>query len=213
MNNELTDITFILDKSGSMSNIVTDTIGGVNTFVQTQKEAPGKASLSMIQFDHEYTPVYSCVDVHSVENLTNKTYIPRGNTALLDAIGRTIVTTGNRLAAMDEKDRPSKVLMVIITDGFENASREFSKESISKMIKLQEETYNWDFVYLGANQDAIATGSSMNFAANNSYDFAATPKGVRDAYDTLAEKTCMYRSGDISKGDFFSAEDRAKQDL
>ncbi len=213
MNQELTDITLILDKSGSMNSIRTDTIGGVNAFLEKQKEVPGKAYISMIQFDHGYVSTYSCRNIQEAPVLTDRTYVPQGNTALLDAIGRTIVATGERLARLEESQRPGKVLMVIITDGEENSSHEYKQDVIATMIKHQEEVYNWDFVYIGANQDAITTGKAMNFAQNNSYDFAATPRGIQDVFSTLADVTACYRGGTLAKGQFFNQSDRDKQDL
>jgi len=213
MNNELTDITMILDKSGSMHSIRNDTIGGVNTFINKQKETPGKATLSMVQFASRREVLYSCKDIKDVDNLTINTFIPHGNTALLDTIGTTIKETGVRLSAMKEEDRPGKVLFVIITDGEENYSKEFTKEQIAEMIKLQETTYNWDFIYLGANQDAITVASTMGMSAGNSFSFAANAKGTKDMFSAVSDNTVKYRGGGLVKGHYFSDEDRAKQNL
>jgi len=213
MKEDLTDINIVLDRSGSMSSVRDDTIGGFNTFLQSQKEAPGEAQLTLVQFDHEYEIVYNGVDVQSVSELTTKTFVPRGSTALLDAIGRTINSTGARLAEMPEEERPGKVIFVILTDGEENSSAEFTKDQINEMIKLQTEIYNWDFVFLGANQDAIKTGASIGIVAGNAMTYAATADGVGDTYRSSGASMTAYRVGDVDlKSKFFSDEDRKKQE-
>jgi hypothetical protein len=213
MRNDLTDINIVLDRSGSMEVVRTDTIGGFNTFLQSQKEAPGEATLTLAQFDDQYEIVYGGKNIQDVPPLTAKTFVPRGSTALLDAIGRTINATGSRLEAMPEDERPGRVLFVILTDGQENASREFKKDQINKMIEDQTDIYQWDFVFLGANQDAIQEGSGMGFMAGNSMTYSVSASGVSAAYSSLSMSACGYRSGDGQlKTMFFSDEDRKKQE-
>lgn len=215
MNNDLTDINFILDRSGSMSTIKDDTIGGFNSFIDSQKKAPGEATMSLHQFDDEYSTVYENINISEVVNLSDTTFVPRGMTALLDAIGRTINSTGARLAKLQEDKRPGKVIFVILTDGGENASKEFSHTKINEMITHQEETYDWDFIFLAANQDAIQTGAMLGIKAGNAMTFAATSKGTQDSYDTIAASMTMYRSASatMKKSNFFSDEDKAKQEV
>lgn len=214
MRDNLTDITIVLDRSGSMSTVQQDTIGGFNTFLNEQKNAPGDATLSLVQFDDHYEVVHTAVNIKDVPELNETTFVPRGMTALLDAIGKTIVTTGQRLAAMAEADRPSKVVFVILTDGGENSSREYIDSSkIKEMIKHQTEAYNWDFVFLGANQDAITVASSMGMLGGNAMTYASNSAGTASAFTSVANAMNCYRSGDLSKKTaFFTDEDRTLQE-
>jgi len=212
MNDNLTDISIVLDRSGSMESTRSDTIGGFNTFLKAQKEAEGDAILTLAQFDHQYEIVHNGVKIKDVPELDMRTYVPRGMTALLDAIGRTINETGLRLDSLAEKDKPGKIIFVIITDGYENASSEFTREKINEMIKHQTDKYNWDFVFLGANQDAIAVGKSYGFMAGNSMSYAQTARGATAMFTSVAENTTKYREGDLSKKSaFFTEKDRTEQ--
>jgi hypothetical protein len=158
MRTDLTDITVVLDRSGSMQSCRSDAEGGLNNFVQEQKKAPGHALFTLVQFDHEYEFVHNGISIQDVPQLA---LVPRGRTAMYDAIGRAINETGKRLGAMPEDQRPGLVVFVILTDGAENASREFKQEQIKAMIELQQSQYQWKFIYLGANQNAIATASGI----------------------------------------------------
>ena len=212
MKGNLTDISVVLDRSGSMQSVRSDTIGGFNAFLKTQKEAPGEALLTLAQFDHEYEVVYSGKGIKDAPELSSETFVPRGQTALLDAIGRTINATGARLSAMAEDQRPGKIIVVIITDGQENNSREFSRPQINEMIKHQKEAYSWDFVFLGANQDAIQAGVSLGVNSGNSMTFAANKRGVTSAFASVGANMCSYRAADGGlKKEFFSPEDRKQQ--
>ena len=150
------ELVCIIDRSGSMEAIRSDVIGGFNTFIESQRQVPGTASVTLVLFDNQYEVAYQNVDLKSVENLTDKTFVPRGTTALLDAVGRTINEVGARLAKTDEHDRPEKVMVCILTDGMENASKEFSRTKIHEMITHQRDNYQWEFSFLAANQDAFA---------------------------------------------------------
>ncbi len=158
MRSDLTDITVVMDRSGSMNVCLTDAEGGLNHFLDEQKKQPGEALFTLVQFDHEYEFVHRGVPIRTVPYCT---LVPRGNTALLDAVGRAIVETGERLSKMNEADRPALVVVVIITDGEENASKEFNRTKIKEMISHQQTAYNWQFTYLGANQDAFAEAGSL----------------------------------------------------
>lgn len=195
----LTEIAVILDRSGSMQSIRDDAIGGFNSFLEAQKAVSGEAKFSLILFDNEYeTPVLR-QDLLHVKPLTDKTFVPRGATALYDAIGRTVNAIGADLANMPETERPSKVIIAILTDGMENSSREFAKAQISEMVKHQEEKYAWEFIYLGANQDAFDVGGALGMRAENIANFAATGVGTRGAYETANRLTTRYRTHDTEE--------------
>lgn len=208
MNHDLTDITIILDRSGSMQGVRDDTIGGYNTFISEQAKLPGEARMTLVQFDDQYERVYMGVRVGEVRPLDHKTFVPRGSTALLDAIGRTISETGSRLAALAEADRPGKVIMVIITDGYENASKEFKRERVFSLINHQREHYSWDFVFLGANQDAIAAGAAIGVMASKVMSYAADAKGMQDVFASTSNYVGTMRATGQAT---FSDDDRAKQ--
>lgn len=199
MNNELTDITIVLDRSGSMSSVQADTIGGYNTFLKAQREAKvGACAVSLVQFDDLYEVVYSGKPVAVAPDLNALTFVPRGGTALLDAIGKTIVTTGMRYAGMSEYDRPGKVLFVIVTDGGENASREYDNAKINEMIALQRDAYKWDFIFLGANQDAISAGASLGLGMSKTMNYASNAMGTQSAFSTVS--AYAVRSRGMSSG-------------
>jgi hypothetical protein len=207
--NDLTDISIVLDRSGSMASVWEDTIGGFNSFIEAQRKLPGACSVSAIQFDNKYDTLYTARPVSEAPLLNKETYIPRGMTALLDAIGRTITNTGARLSALPEDQRPSKVIFVILTDGAENSSREFSREQVFLMIKLQREAYQWEFVFLGANQDAIATAAGLGMAAGSSMTYAANAKGTLRAFASASNYVGQSRAGAADAA--FSDEDRKAQ--
>jgi hypothetical protein len=210
MRQDATHITIVLDRSGSMCAVAGDTIGGFNKFLADQKAVPGFATLTLAQFDHEYEIVHNSKPVAEVPPLDDKTFVPRGNTALLDAIGRTIVATGATLAGMPEDQRPAKVVFVIITDGQENASREYTRAKVLEMITHQRETYAWEFVFLGANQDAIAAGSSLGISVANSLTYASNAVGTQSAFASASSNTRSYRTG-AAKTAAFSDSDRDQQ--
>jgi len=169
-----TDITMVLDRSGSMQSIKDDTIGGFDAFTSEQRRLPGRCTVSLVQFDNVYEEVYTGRDLADVPGLT---LVPRGSTAMLDAIGRAVNATGARLAAMPEDARPGTVIVGIMTDGLENASREFTYPMVKALIEQQEQVYGWTFMYMGANQDAIEVGASLGVARDRSLTYAG-PKVV-----------------------------------
>jgi uncharacterized protein YegL len=168
------EIVIILDRSGSMVSVRNDTIGGFNTFVEEQKKTTvGECLLTLVQFDNEYEVVYSGKPITEVPLLNKGNYIPRGSTALLDAIGKTINEVGARLSKMNEEDRPSLVIFVTQTDGQENASLYFRSEQIKEMIKHQTYFYNWQFVFLGADQDSFQA-EEIGISRSNTYNYLST---------------------------------------
>lgn len=192
MNTNLTEIVFILDRSGSMGTLVSDTIGGYNEFIKKQKELPGEAVLTTVLFDDKYELLHDRVNIKDVKDITHKEYYVRGTTALLDAIGKTINSVGGRFANMTENERPSKVIFVITTDGQENASKEFNLTRINEMITHQTDKYSWQFIFLGANIDAVSVGNSLGITMSANY--SADSGGTRSLYSTISNATESYRS-------------------
>jgi uncharacterized protein YegL len=212
MRDDLTDITIVLDRSGSMSSIRGDTIGGFNTFVKDQAAQPGACRVTLVQFDDQYEPNYTAVDAREVVPLNEDTYQPRGSTALNDAFGRAIVSTGARLRAMAEKDRPAKVIFVVITDGAENASKEYSKAKVRQLVEQQERDYKWNFVYIGAGIDAMSEGGQYGAAAASTYNVSASGQGVKRAFAKMSGKFVDYRATNDAGALSFTEADRKEQE-
>lgn len=206
-----TDITIILDRSGSMDSVKSDTIGGFNSFLSSQQKNETEAALSLVQFDDQYETLYIDKDIRQADKLTDQTFEPRGMTALFDAIGRTINSVGQRLANLNESERPDKVLLVIMTDGLENASKEFSAERISEMIKHQRNNYSWEFMFIGANQDAVLSAQQIGIATAASITYAANSEGTNLAFAQMSEKINNYRVSSAPAALAFNDEDRDEQ--
>ena len=177
-----TEIVCILDRSGSMSAIQDDTIGGFNEFLTRQKKVEGEARLTLVLFDDQYEVVHSGVDLKAVAPLTKDTFVPRGSTALLDAIGRTLSTLADRIARASPPKRPDRVIIAILTDGEENASREYGRQSIFDMIAKLREKRGWEFVFLAANQDAMAAAASLSIDSRSTMGFRSDGEGTRKAF-------------------------------
>src|SRR3990172_13083645 len=195
----LTEIVCILDKSGSMASVKNDAIGGFNTFIKDQKNVAGEATLSLIMFAAGYSIIYEGKNIKDAPDLDDKTFIPGGSTALLDAIGKTINAVGVRLSNISEQDRPSKVIFVILTDGEENSSREFTKDKINEMITHQKDTYNWAFIYLAANQDVLQEARNIGISAGQTMNYDSTPQGTRHVYGVMASTVTNFRTTGDSK--------------
>ncbi len=199
MKEGLTEIISLVDRSGSMQSILDDAIGGFNTFLRSQQDQPGEAKLSLILFDHEYQIVHQAVDIQQVEPLNQDTYVPRGSTALLDAVGKTIDAVGERLAATPESEKPAQVIISILTDGYENASQTYSKPKVAEMIKHQTEKYNWAFEFQAANMDAFAAAKELSIAPDRVVQFEATGEGVRDAFVQQSQRISAMRTRDMDE--------------
>lgn len=206
-----TDITVILDRSGSMNRVKADTIGGFNNFVETQRKVKGQASLSLIQFDDQYEVLYINKDIALADKLTDETFLPRGMTALLDAVGITINSAGQRFAALPTEERPDKVLFVILTDGFENASKEYKSSKINEMITHQRGKYKWEFMFIGANQDAVLSAQEIGIPASAALTYAGNAKGTEILYSRVASKIASYRQSENAAALQFTDEDRKEQ--
>jgi uncharacterized protein YegL len=188
MRPDLTDITLVVDRSGSMQEIRTDAEGGVNAFIENQAKESGQAYLTLVQFDTEYEFLHKGAPIDQVPKYT---LTPRGATALLDAIGRAINETGERLSKMDEADRPGLVVFVVMTDGLENSSREFSKSRIREMIQHQQEKYGWQFTFLGADQDAFAEADALGIDPAGAARFKKD--NIEAAYRATSAKVARMR--------------------
>lgn len=192
----ITEIVCVLDRSGSMESIVDDAIGGFNTFLKTQKESPGEAVMSVVLFDDQYELLHSGKPLPAISRLDRQTYVPRGSTALYDAIGKTIDDVGERLARLAESERPNKVLFVILTDGHENASHKYTSQQIHQLITHQRNVYSWEFLFLAANQDAFVVSQGLGISGGNSLNFQATSQGTHGMYHKLAKAAINYRAMD-----------------
>lgn len=193
MDMNLTEIIFLLDRSGSMEGLESDTIGGFNSFIANQSKQKGKTIVTVVLFDDKYEILWNGIDAEKVK-LTNKEYFVRGSTALLDAVGKTILDVGVRLSNTNENERPGKVIFVITTDGMENSSCEFTHNKVKQLIKHQQEKYSWEFIFLGANIDAAKEADTIGICADNAYNYEASKSGVESMYRmacaAVSEKRC-----------------------
>jgi len=188
MNKNLTEIAYILDRSGSMTSLRESAISGFNTFLKEQQKTPGDARFTLVLFDHEYFLHADRTPIRKVPTLDATSYEPRGSTSLLDAIGRAIDELGKHLADTPEKDRPGKVIVAIYTDGYENSSTDYSAAQIRKMIRHQTDVYSWEFLFLAANEDAIATATAYGIAPQNASSVAASALGNQSVYASLSRR-------------------------
>ncbi|WP_190300388.1 vWA domain-containing protein [Rufibacter hautae] len=177
-----------------MTSILDDAIGGFNTFLKTQQDTPGEAVMSVVLFDNEFELVHKAKPLHDIPPFNHSTFVPRGSTALLDAVGLTIREIGVRLAALPESERPNKVLFVILTDGHENASNHYTPEQINEMITHQRNVYKWEFLFLAANQDAFTVSERLGIARGNSLNFQASSDGTQKMYRRMSNASSYYRS-------------------
>ena len=198
------DITLVLDRSGSMQDIREATQDGVNEFINKQKLIDGNNTFTLIKFDDQYERTLNNIPLKDVQKVKLE---PRGMTALLDAIGITINDKGKYFRKLPENERPEKVIFVIVTDGQENSSKEFRREKIFDMIKKQTEKYSWEFVFLGANQDAIATAVSYGINATSAMTYSSTSHNTTSMFVSLASAVSGYSQG-ISKSVLFTKKDR-----
>ena len=194
MKKNLTEIVFILDRSGSMAGLEDDTIGGFNAMIAKQKGEPGEALVSTVLFDNISEVIHDRVDIQKIEPMTRKDYYVRGCTALLDAVGGAIHHIGNVHKYAREEDRPEKTLFVITTDGMENASRKYSYEKLRAMIERQKEKYGWEFIFLGANIDAAKEAARFGIHRDWVADYHADRRGTAVIYEAMSEVVCNVRA-------------------
>lgn len=213
MKHDSTHIAVILDRTGSMESIREDTIGGFNAFLTQQKAEPGAATLTLVQFDSQdpYEVIHKFKPVGTVPALTRETFVPRASTPLLDAMGRGINDLEKSLAEIKDQEQPSRVVMVIITDGQENTSREFRKDQIAKMIREKQEQSAWQFVFLSADLAAIGDALASGIHADAAIRFCKSAQGTAAAWASASARVADYRA-DRNKDVSFTAEDRAQQE-
>lgn len=187
MKKGLTEIVFILDRSGSMSGLEKDTIGGFNSLIKKQRKEPGEAIVSTVLFDDTCEVVHDRVPMEKVQAMTEDTYFVRGCTALLDALGGAIHHIGNIHKYARDEDRPEKTMFIITTDGMENASRRYTYKKVKQMVERQKEKYGWEFLFLGANMDAVEVAGRMGIRADRAATYQCDEEGTALNYEVLEE--------------------------
>ncbi|NMA34332.1 MAG: VWA domain-containing protein [Clostridiaceae bacterium] len=194
MKKNITELIFILDRSGSMAGLESDTIGGFNAMLERQKNETGDAVVTTVLFDDRYELLHDRIDIRAVRQITDKEYYVRGSTALLDAIGYTIGKIANVEKQTAEEHRADRVMFVITTDGLENASHEYTYEKVRDMIRRQKEKYGWEFIFLGANIDAVSTAASVGINADRAANFVNDSEGISLNYKAVSEAVSAFRS-------------------
>ncbi len=201
MKKGLVEFVFILDRSGSMRGLESDTIGGFNSLIEKQRETPGDVLVSLVLFDDQFEVVYHRRDIKAIPALSNKEYFVRGSTALVDAIGRGIRKIVNVYKALGDDNVPEKTVFVITTDGQENASKEFDSHTLKRLVQQQQEKYGWEFMFLGANIDAFATSESMGFKETHTANVKYSKSGMRSQFDVVERALFRYRNDDKNFSD------------
>jgi len=193
MKKDLTELVFILDRSGSMAGLESDTIGGYNAMLKKQKAEAGEAIVTTVLFDDDYQLLHDRIDIRGIKPITEKDYYVRGSTALLDALGRTISKIGNAQRHTSDELRAERVLFVITTDGMENASREYSYAKIRHMVERQQQKYGWEFIFLGANIDAFDTAGRMGIRADRTANYHADSVGTELNFAAVSDAVTQIR--------------------
>jgi uncharacterized protein YegL len=202
MKTNITELVFILDRSGSMAGLESDTIGGYNAMLKKQKDEEGEAVVTTVLFDDQYRLLHDRINIKGVSLITEEDYFVRGTTALLDAIGRTIQKIANAQKHTMENQRPDKTIFVITTDGMENASREYTYEKIKSMVELEKERYGCEFIFLGANIDAISTAAKFGIRADRAANYNADSEGTKLNYQALNCVVSELRSSGVVREDW-----------
>ena len=193
MKKNMTELVFILDRSGSMAGLESDTIGGFNAMLEKQRNEPGDAVVTTVLFDDQYELLHDRIDIRGVSPITQKEYYVRGSTALLDAIGKTISKIAGVQMNTSNEYRADKVLFVITTDGMENASREYSYDMVKNLVERQKNEYGWEFIFLGANIDAVAAAASFGISADRAANFICDSKGTKLNYKVVSDTISRFR--------------------
>lgn len=192
--NNITELVFILDRSGSMSGLESDTIGGFNSLIEKQKREEGECYVSTVLFDDQSEVIHDRVKLSEIKPMTEKEYYVRGCTALIDAIGGAIRHIGNIHKYARPEDVPEHTMFVITTDGLENASRRFTSDEVKKMVECQKEKYGWEFLFIGANIDSVETASHFGISADRAVNYHADKKGTSVLYEAVADTVCCMRA-------------------
>ena len=194
IHNNITEMVFILDRSGSMAGLEKDTIGGFNSLIEKQKKQDGKCYVSTVLFDHETQVIHDRVELANIKPMTDNDYFVRGCTALIDAIGGSIHHIKNIHKYARREDVPEHTMFVIITDGYENASRKYSSDQVKRMIEHEKEKYGWEFLFIGANIDAVETAKHFGINEDRAVNYHADEKGTEVVYDTISDACCNLRA-------------------
>lgn len=202
MKKDLVELVFILDRSGSMAGLEKETIAGFNRLIQQQKEVQGEALVSTVLFDDRFEVLHNRVSIQKIEHMSSKDYYVRGSTALLDAIGRSILKIRNVHKALEEENKPEKTLFFITTDGMENASVEFNYEHLNEYIQLQKEKYGWEFIFIGANIDAIGTAKKFGIDADRAVNYRTDKRGTNLNYKVMNETITELRINKSIRADW-----------
>ncbi|MBR3836034.1 MAG: VWA domain-containing protein [Clostridia bacterium] len=193
MKNNITELVFILDRSGSMAGLESDTIGGFNAMIEKQKKLDGECYVSTVLFDDRIEVLHDRKKLSSIEKMTDKDYTVRGCTALIDAIGSSIRHIANIHKYARPEDVPQNTMFVITTDGMENASHRYSADDVRRMIKKEKEEYGWEFIFIGANIDAVETAGNLGIDSDRAVDYRADSKGTKVLYSAVSDAVCNMR--------------------
>ena len=196
MKKTLTEIVYILDRSGSMSGLEADTIGGFNSMIEKQKQTGEKAYVSTVLFDDRTKVIHDRVPIEKVDKITNKEYFVRGSTALLDAVGGAIKHIINIHKYAREEDRPDKTIFVITTDGMENASMNYNYKQVKKMIEKEQKEYGWEFIFIGANIDACAEAERFGIRRERAVNYIHDDRGTKLIYEGVSQAMCAVMKAD-----------------
>jgi uncharacterized protein YegL len=208
MKKDLVELVFILDRSGSMLGLEKDTIGGFNSMLEQQNQTPGEAIVSTVLFDNAFEVLHNRKQLNEIKPMTSKEYFVRGSTALMDAIGRSIVKMASIYKKLKDDEKPEKTVFVITTDGMENASIEFSRSQIKEMIEYQKEKFNWEFIFLGANIDAISTARDFGIHGDRVANYVSDKVGTELNYRVISETISELRANKAIKTDWKSEIDK-----
>lgn len=211
MNQKLTELVFILDRSGSMSGLEEETIGGFNSMIDKQKSIEGDVIVSTVLFDNQFDVLHNRIPLNKIQPLTKETYYVRGTTALLDAIGRSVQKIRHIHTLIQTKDIPSKVMIVIMTDGMENSSKEYSYHDVKMLIDTMTKEKEWEFIFLGANIDAINVGQRFGMRKDRVANYHADKEGTSLNYEVISDAVTQYRRSRTIKEDWKNRIDKDYQ--